>query len=227
MYIVITSVISILFYNSFLPVIVLLPGCIAFYKFVRNMLKQRRDNLLTLQFKDFLTSVSSLLSTGHSLENAIMEAKKELLSMHSDCIMTRELDRMLGQLLIHIPPEAIFRDFARRTDIDEIKIFSQILSIAKQSGGDLIHIIFTTTGSISSRINIRLEIDTALSGKKFELYIMAVMPVVIMLYINLTQPGFFNPMYHNLVGIIIMTVCLAVYISAIAIAYRILAIENS
>ncbi len=173
-----------------------------------------------------LTSVSSLLSTGYSFENALIESRKELLSIHGDCLMTRELDRMLSQLLIHIPSELIFRDFAMRTDIDEIKTFSQILSIAKQSGGDLIHIIFETATSISSRVNIRMDINTALSGKKFELYIMSIMPIIIMVYVSLTQPGFFKPMYHNLGGIVIMSICLSLYLLAVFISYKIISIKD-
>lgn len=225
-YITVISVISVLFFDSLIPVILFLPGGVPYYKYVRRLLKIRRDNILTLQFKDMLTSVSSLLSTGYSLENAIVESRKEVLSIHGHCLMTGELDRMISQLRIHIPVENIFRDFALRTDVDEIKTFSQILSIAKQSGGDLIHIIFSTASSISSRVNIRIEINTALSGKKFELYIMAVMPVIIMVYVKLTQPGFFDPMYHNIGGIVLMTVCLAIYICAIIMAYRIISIKD-
>lgn len=140
--------------------------------------------------------------------------------------MIRELDRMISQLLIHIPAEEIFKEFSLRTDIDEIKTFSQILSIAKQSGGDIIHIIFSTSSSISSRVNIRMDINTILSGKKFELYIMAIMPVIIMIYVSITQPGFFNPMYHNLVGIILMTVCLVMYVASVVLAYKILSIKD-
>lgn len=173
-----------------------------------------------------LTSVSSLLSTGYSLENAIIESQKEVYALHGDCLMTRELDRMLSQLSIHIPIEHIFRDFAIRTDINEIKTFSQILSIAKQTGGDLIHIIFQTSASISSNINIRTQINTALSGKKFELYIMAIMPLIIMVYVSMTQPGFFEPMYHNIGGIIIMSICLFMYILSIFLGYKIVSIKH-
>ena len=199
---------------------------VLYFRFIRNRLKKKRDYILTLQFKDMITSVSSLLATGYSLENAIVESRKEIISIHGDSLMLRELDRMISQLLIHVSPEHIFKDFAMRTDIDYIKTFSQILSIAKQSGGDLIHIIYTTTSSISSSIDIRTEINTALAGKKFELYIMAFMPLIIMLYINLTQPGFFSPVYHNIAGIAIMTACLVIYGVSIAIAYKILDITK-
>lgn len=226
-YIAVISVISILFYSSFIPVIaILLPVGIPYYRFVVLYLKNKRDNRLTMEFKDLLASVSSLLSTGYSLENSILEARKELYAIHGNCLIVRELDRMSSQLLIHIPPEQIFRDFALRTDIEDIKTFAEILSIAKQSGGDLIHIIFTTASSISSKINIRTEINTAISGKKYELYIMAFMPIVIMIYVSLTQPGFFQPMYHNLSGIVIMSLCLCVYILAVFLAYRIISIKD-
>lgn len=225
-YIAVVSVISILFYSSIIPVIALLPLGIPYYRFVVKYLKSKRDNHLTMEFKDLLTSVSSLLSTGYSLENSILEARKELYAIHGNSLIVRELDRMSSQLLIHIPAEQIFRDFALRTDIEDIKTFAEILSIAKQSGGDLIHILFTTASSISSKINIHTEINTAISGKKFELYIMAVMPPVIMVYVSLTQPGFFKPMYHNLSGIVIMSLCLCVYILAVFLAYKIISIKD-
>ncbi len=225
-YIAVISVISIVFYSSLLPVILFSPGCILYYRFVRTQLKAKQDNRLTMEFKDLLTSVSSLLSTGYSLENALIESRKELLSIHGNCLMIRELDRMISLLMIHVPIEQIFNNFASRTDIDDIKTFSEILSIAKQSGGDLIHIIFATSSSISSHVNICMEINTVLSGKKFELYIMAVMPIIIMLYVSLTQPGFFEPMYHNVGGIIIMSICLSLYLIAIFIAYKIISIKD-
>lgn len=215
-------VVSYLFYDSFIPVLIFIPGIIIYLKNVRITLCKRRSNRLTLEFKDFINAVSSLLSTGYSLENAIVESKKELLSIHGDSLITRELEQMTKKLLIHVPPEEIFSDFASRTDISVIKNFSEVINIAKQSGGDLISIIMSTSLSISSHIEIQQEIDTNLSEKKHELYIMSVMPLIIMIYISLSQPGFFNSVYHNAAGILLMSICLIIYAAAIFYAYRII-----
>lgn len=219
------SLLSYLFYCSFLPLIPLCPCVMFFYKYMRKFLKKKRDYQITIQFKDMLTSVSGLLATGFSLENAIIEAEKEIFSLYGASLMYRELDMMINKMKVNIPVEEVFADFANRTDIEAIHTFSQILSISKQTGGDLRSIIFSTTTNISSQIDIRMEIETHLAGKKYELYIMSAMPPIIMAYIKLTQPGFFNPVYHNVLGVIVMSFCLFVYVIAVIMAYKILSIK--
>ena len=63
------------------------------------------------------------------------------------------------------------------------------------------------------------------ASKQFEQRIMTMIPFFIVLYIDMTSPGFFNIMYSTGIGRILMTLCMAVYITAIAIARRIMKIE--
>lgn len=216
------AIIAYLFFMSVIPFILFLPGIYFYFKFLSILLKKRRDKLLTFQFKEYISIISSLLSTGYSLENAILESCKELQALYPNSLILDEAIKMSHKIMLHIPVETLFTDFANRTDIHHIQTFSQILTIATKSGGNLIQIIMSTTSSISSQIEIRREIDTSLSGKKYELYIMAVMPLLIILYIKCTQPGFFNPVYNNLLGSILMFICLLFYMLAIYLAYKII-----
>ena len=43
---------------------------------------------------------------------------------------------------------------------------------------------------------------------------MCMIPFFILFYMDVTSKGYFDVLYHNLVGIIIMTVCLGIYIFA-------------
>ena len=63
---------------SIIPFILFLPGLIIFYKIVRDILKKHRDKVLTFQFKELISIISTLLSTGYSMENACLEAQKEM-----------------------------------------------------------------------------------------------------------------------------------------------------
>lgn len=221
-YVTIAGIVSFMFYRSIYPMALFLPGAAWYFRYIKMLLKRKRDLKLTLQFKDFINTLSSLLSTGHSLENAIVKSKKELVSLYGNSMIVSELEHMCKKLMLHVPPEDIFMDFAMRTDIEHIKSFSEILSIAKRSGGDLVGIILSTSASISTQIEIQHEIEINLSGRKYELYIMSVMPLLIMCYVKATQPGFFNPVYGNPAGIIIMSVCLLLYGAAIFMAHHIL-----
>ena len=129
--------------------------------------------------------------------------------------MTRELrnNRNLEDLL---------SEFAVRTQVADIRDFAQVFHIAKRSGGNLPGILKNTADIISDKIEVKREITTMISAKRLEQSIMNVVPFAIILYINFTSPGFFDPLYHNFLGIVIMSVLLAVYMAALFLADRII-----
>ena len=64
-----------------------------------------------------------------------------------------------------------------------------------------------------------------LRGRQYEQRLMQVIPLAILFYMNQTSPEFFQVLYETGIGRIVMTVCLAVYVIAAALAKRISAIE--
>lgn len=43
---------------------------------------------------------------------------------------------------------------------------------------------------------------------------MNVMPFAVLAYVDASNKGYFDSLYHNLTGVVIMTVCLIVYLAA-------------
>ena len=54
---------------------------------------------------------------------------------------------------------------------------------------------------------------------------MNMVPFLIIFYIGSTSRGFFDVLYHNLIGVVIMTVCLGLYGIAYLLSKRIVEIE--
>ena len=48
------------------------------------------------------------------------------------------------------------------------------------------------------------------------------MPFLFLLYINMTYPGYFDGLYHNLQGIAVMTGCLTMYLAAVILGDKIM-----
>ena len=86
-------------------------------------------------------------------------------------------------------------------------------------------IIEKTISVISQKVDVEKEIDVLISAKRMEARIMNLVPFFIIFYISLTSPGFFSPLYHNLFGIILMTVCMGVYMFAFFLSERIVNID--
>lgn len=223
---IITLIFSYLFYQSFIPSLIFIPCSHLYFKQISVTLYNRRRDMLCRQFNDSLLSISTSLETGCSIENAIWEAYLEISVIYSrNSYMSIELNAIYNQLKISIPVEDAFSNLAARTDIEDILVFCEILKIAKRTDGNLVSIIRTTADTISEKLDIKREIKTNINGKKFEQLIMSVMPAFIVIYIRLSSPDFFEPLYNNAVGIIFTTVCLIVYALSVLLSIKITRIE--
>ncbi len=109
--------------------------------------------------------------------------------------------------------------------MQDIKDFADIFQIAKRGGGDMRAIIMNTAQIIGDKQEVRLEIETVMSEKKLEQMIMRYIPFFIMFYISVTSAGYFESLYHNIMGQLIMTVALVVYGIACHLSDKILNIE--
>jgi tight adherence protein B len=72
-------------------------------------------------------------------------------------------------------------------------------------------IISNTASIIGDKQEVRREIDTVITQKKLENNVMKLMPFIIVMYISVTNKGYFEIMYHNLFGWIFMTVMLVIF----------------
>lgn len=220
------SVISYLFYHSLFPVVFFLPLSYLYFRQVSHRLYDKRRNKLCRQFKDSLVSLATSLEAGCSIENAIWEAYLEISVLYSrNSYMANELSSIYNQLQLSIPVEEAFSNLAARTDVDDILTFCEILKIAKRTDGNMVSIIRSTANTIEEKFEIRREINTNINGKKFEQLIMSVMPIFIIVYVKLTSPDFFNPLYGNIAGIAFVTICLLVYGFSIYLSLKIIKIE--
>lgn len=203
------------FYRSFWAMIPLAAvGIFTFRRFARNKAEEAREEL-TAQFRECILSVATSLQAGYSVENAFLECRQDMALMYGeDALICDELSFIRRGLNVNITLEELLTDMAGRSGCDDIAQFSQIFSLAKRNGGNMAEIIRTSAGQIGKQIELRQEIKTLLGGKQMELNVMKVMPFGILLYIEMGNPGYFDSLYYNLTGVVIMTGCLGIYLGA-------------
>ena len=211
---------SVLFFLLFLPLAALYP----LYK-KRELIPARKRRLL-LQFREGLSVLSASLSAGYSIENALKESVDELSLLYDRSeLIVREFDQLSHLVSMNMPVERAMDEFAERSGIDDIRNFARVLRIAKRSGGELVAIMNHSAETIGDRIQVKEELRTMTASRRFEQSIMNAVPLLIVLYINLSSPGFFSIMYTSVLGRCVMTVCLAAYLFSIHLAWSILNIE--
>ena len=142
-----------------------------------------------------------------------------------DGMMVQELEGIVCKMKLNDPLEALLLDFGKRSHQEDIENFSEIFSVARRSGGDLKRIIQNTAENISQKAGVQEEIEVSLAAKKKEQQVMSLIPLLILLYVDVTSPEFLDGLYHNTFGVGVMTVCLTIYALAFFWGRRIVQIE--
>lgn len=203
-----------------------LPVGICYPLFMRERLKVKRQEELQIQFKDAILAVSGCLNAGYSVENAFSEALKETDRVYGkESMMSREIRLLIHKTRLNRTVEDVLMDFAIRSGLEDVKSFADVFLAAKSSGGEMMKIISRTTDIISEKVRIKQDILTATAGRRMEQKIMNAVPFVIVFYMEVSSPGFFDVLYTTAAGRVIMTGCLLIYLGAIVWGQKILEIE--
>jgi tight adherence protein B len=112
-----------------------------------------------------------------------------------------------------------------RCQIEDIENFASVFYTAKRTGGDMSKVIQKVARMLGDKIDVKHEIETTLAAKKSEQMIMSLMPAGIILYLQISSPGFLSVLYGNPFGVCAMTVCLGIYGTAYWLGRKIVDIE--
>lgn len=211
------------FYRSVLAVLPLSFTGVLAYRYLYAGKLTRQQELLGQQFRECILAVAVTLQSGYAIDNAFLESEQDMILLFGEnTFICEELSVIRRGLYINIPLEELLRDFGGRSNCEEIQWFVEVFSIAKRNGGNLVEIIRGTAELIGKKLDAKKEIAVILSGKRMELAIMEGMPFLFFLYIGVTNPGYFDKLYHNLSGAAIMTGCLFAYLVAFVLGEKIL-----
>lgn len=220
------SVVGVVFYKSILGILIILPYVYFYVKEQRNAKMLLRKQRLSIGFRDGIRCLLAALEAGYSLENAVKEAISDLKLMHSnESEIVKEFIHIHRQIKNNITIEEAMAHFAIRSGVEDIESFSEVLFTAKRTGGDIIKIIRSTSNAISDKLEVKREIITMITAKQFEVTILKIIPFGIIIYLWLGSPGFLDPLYHNVFGVIFMTIILILYTIIQKIAKKITYIE--
>lgn len=221
-----TVVINYLCYQSLWAFVLLLPIPVIYLRWKKKMLIKKRRELLGQQFKDAVHALSVALKAGYAMENALGECLKDLKNIYqADAPVVQEFLYMQSQMMVSVPVEQLFIELGNRCRIEDVQNFASVYSIAKRSGGNLSMILQKTTRMIVEKIEVEQEIAVSVAAKKMEQSLMCMIPGGIIVYMQLTAPGFLQQLYETPLGVIVMTICLLLYGVIFRIGRKIIEIE--
>lgn len=204
-----------LFYDSWTAVIFVSPVILIWVFLQRKRRRERDIRLVGIQFKDAMQSVATAMKAGYSVENAFLEAGEDMELLYGKkSLICMYLQKIYKGIKNNIPIEKLLYSFGEESGNTDIQDFAQVFAVAKRNGGDMTRTIERTIGIIASKVEVEKEIEVLISAKRMEARIMNIVPFFIIIYVSITSRDFFTPLYHNLFGIMAMSVCMVIYVAA-------------
>lgn len=164
------------------------------------------------QFVEWLGFLKEALQVGYSLEQAVGEARKGLLTAYKEeepflCAVMR----MQRKMQLGVSVEEAFSGLVKECHCEEVSDFAEVVFIAKRTGGAVHQVISNTERIIHEKQDTMRHIRSVLRSREYEIRIMKYMPFAMLLYMQLFMPDFLSPLYRNAVGVGIMSVGLVMY----------------
>lgn len=224
--VILTAAIAYFFYQSWIAFLCLSPVIFLWIREKKKELAEKRVGELSVQFKDLLLSVSANQKAGYSVENAFRESYRDIEMLYgADSPICQEIRTIIAGLDNNAVLEKMIYSLGQRSHQPDIMQFADVFMIAKRSGGNMTDILAKTAAVIEQKIETDKEIQLIVSARKMEQKIMNMVPFFIIFYVGTTSKGFFDVLYHNGIGIAIMSVCLIFYGAAYLLSKRIVEIE--
>lgn len=216
LYLLVVCVVSKLFYDNFVLIIVGLLSLKKIKRIINNKLHIKKIMMKKQEFASMLDSFASALSAGYSISNAFIEAQEDIKKLYGkNNDVYKELYVINNQLALNTNLDKVLKEYAKNSELEEVKYFCEVMMITRREGGNLIMVIKQVRKMIYEKIELDRQIQIITASKRYEGMIMGIMPIGIITYLRVFSPGFFDKMYGNILGIVVMSILLIVYISLV------------
>lgn len=220
-------IVTYIFYRSYLLTGIFLPLSFFYPVFKKKDLIYKQKQELNLQFREALYIISSSLTAGKSVEMAFRTSVRDLSILYIDkeTPIIKELEYINHQMDLNGTIEEGLVNFARRAHLEDVTNFVDVFIACKRRGGNLVEIIKNTSRNIAEKIQIKQEIDTLITEKKFEQKVLFGMPVFLIWMLDSSSPEFMEPVFTEVLGRVGMTIAVVLFITAYIISSKIIRIE--
>jgi tight adherence protein B len=172
-----------------------------------NRRKAKRLQAFNDHLADTITLVANALRAGASFLQAI-----ELVVRETQPPVSTEFNRVIREVNLGLPFEQALANMVRRVRSDDLELMTTAITIQHQVGGNLAEILDSIAFTIRERIRIKGEIRTLTAQQRMSGYVVAGLPIFLVVILSVIAPQFMEPMFGppEIIGIPMGVIILAI-----------------
>lgn len=161
--------------------------------------KQKRVERFQAQFHDGLDFVARALKAGHAFSSGMRLAADEF----ADPLGT-EFDEALDEINFGVSVPDALKNMAARIDCPEIRYFVVSVIIQRETGGNLAELMEKLSKMIRDRYEFEGKLRTLSAEGRMSAIMLTALPIVLLGYLKLSNPGFLSPLFNDPIGIFML-----------------------
>jgi tight adherence protein B len=175
----------------------------------------RRRAKIIEQFPAFLESAIRVLAAGNTLEEALWSASREAPDPIKPLFVNVSRQVRLGA-----PLESVLMEMADIHKLRDLKVMALAASINRKFGGSLRNVLRSLIAGIRSRESAARELKALTAETRFSALVLAIIPILLMVYIVWQNPGYYNQMWADHKGRILLCAALGLQVAGIVVIWR-------
>ncbi len=170
-------------------------------RLIVGFIRKRRLEKFRDQFPDALVMISSSLRAGASLSVAL-----ESLVRESKPPLNQEFALMLRNQRLGVSFDEALVKMEERLPLQEFSLFSAGARISREVGGNLADMLDALADTLFKTLQTEGKIRSLTSQGKMQGVVMAGLPLLVMFALNVLEPREMHPLFHSLLGWIVLLV---------------------
>ncbi len=168
---------------------------------------RRRHNRFHSQLPDTLTLIAGALKAGYSFLQSV-----DMVVAETPAPMSDEFKRVLAEAQLGLPVEQALDHMAERLDSTNFYWTVMAVKIQREVGGNLAEVLETLAGTVRERDRVSRQIKTLTAEGRISAIILYVLPFVVAALLYVVNPGYLSVMFTNTIGLVLITVSIALMI---------------
>jgi tight adherence protein B len=157
--------------------------------------RSRRIKQFTDALPEAIDTMSRALRAGHSTTAAI-----NIIAEQSVEPVRSEFNEVFKQQNFGLPLRDAMGQMLDRVPSQDLRVLVTAMLVQKETGGNLAEILDRTANTIRERLKLHGEIKTHTAQGRMTGYILCALPIVMLIAINMINPGYSKPLTETPVG---------------------------
>ncbi len=187
--------------------------------FILHSIKKRQERFVN-QLSDCLMTISNSLRAGFSFLQAI-----DLISQEMEPPISEEFGRVTRETAVGNSLDSALKAMVARMQNSDFALVVTAVTIQREVGGNLAQILDNISGTIDERIRMRREIMVLTSQGRLSAWVLLALPIVMGLFMNYAVEGYMDVVLNNLLGRIVLVICVILEIIGYFIIQKIIDID--